>query len=92
MDIPSVLFSSLEAELKRRSTATVAEIKQEMSAKLKTHLAVHGGGRTMIVKCIFNFKFTVMRELDLQRITLFLGYKLFKIFENFKNYFWVLFI
>ena len=44
MDIPSVLFSFLEAELKCRSTATVAEIKQEMSAKLKTHLAVHGGG------------------------------------------------
>ena len=92
MDIPSVLFSFLEAALKRRLTATVAEIQQEMLAKLKTHLAVHGGGRTMIAKCIFNFKFTVMRESDLQRLTLFLGYKLFKIFENFKNYFLVLFI
>ena len=79
MDIPSVLFIFLEATLKRRSTATVAEIKQVMSAKLKTHLAVHGGGGTMIGKCMFNFKFTVMRESDLQRITLFLGFKLFKI-------------
>ena len=35
MDISSVLFSFLEAALKRRSTASVAEIKQVMSAKLK---------------------------------------------------------
>ena len=63
-----------------------------MSAQLKTHLAAHGGGRTMIKKwmigkCMFNFKFTVMREPDLQRITLFLGFKLFKIFDNFKTIF-----
>ena len=62
-----------------------------MSAQLKTHLAVHGGGRTMIEKWLigkrmFNFKFTVMREPDLQRIT-FLGFKIFKIFQNFKTTF-----
>ena len=92
MEIPSVMFSFLEAALKPRSTATVAEIKQVMSAMLKTHLAVHGDGRTMIGKCMFNFKFTVMPESNLQRTILFLGFKLFKIFENFKNYFWILFI
>ena len=63
-----------------------------MSAQLKTNMAVHGGGRTMIEKGLigkrmFNFKFAVMREPDLQRITLFLGFKLFKIFENFKTTF-----
>ena len=36
---------------------------------------------------MFNFKFTVMQEPDLQGITLFLGFKLFKIFENFKTTF-----
>ena len=55
-----------------------------MSARLKTHVAVHGGGRTMIEKRMFNFNFTVMREPDLQRIT-FLGFKIFKIFQNFKT-------
>ena len=35
---------------------------------------------------MFNFKFTVMREPDLQRIT-FLGFKIFKIFQNFKTIF-----
>ena len=35
---------------------------------------------------MFNFKFTVMREPDLQRIT-FLGFKIFKIFQNFKTTF-----
>ena len=34
-----------------------------------------------------DFKITVMREPDLKRITLFLGFKLFKIFENFKTTF-----
>ena len=92
MDIPSVLFSFLEAALKPRSTAAVVEIKQVMSAKLKTHLAVHCGGRMMIGNHMFNIKFTVMRESNLQRTILFLSFKLFKIFENFKNYFWVLFI
>ena len=59
-----------------------------MSAQLKTHLEVHGGGRTMIEigKRMFNFKFTVTREPDLQRIT-FLGFKIFKIFQNFKTTF-----
>ena len=62
-----------------------------MSAQLKTHLAVHGGGRTMIKKRLigkrmFNFKFTVMREHNLQRIT-FLGFKMIKIFQNFKTTF-----
>ena len=50
MVIPSVLFSFLEAALRCPLTATEAEIKQVMSAQLKTHLAVHGGGRTMIEK------------------------------------------
>ena len=44
MDIPSVLFSFLEAAFERRSTATEPEIKQLMPTQLKTHLAVHGGG------------------------------------------------
>ena len=62
-----------------------------MSAQLKTHLAEYGGGRTIIKKWLigkrmFNFKFTVMREPDLQRIT-FLGFKIFKIFQNFKTTF-----
>ena len=50
MDIPSVLFSFSEAALKRRSTATEAETKQVIPTQLKTHLAVHGGGQTMIEK------------------------------------------
>ena len=50
MDIPSVLFSSSEAALKRRSTATEAEIKQVMSAQLKTNLVLQGGGRMVIEK------------------------------------------
>ena len=52
MDIPSVLFSFLEAGFERRSTLTEREIKQLMSAQRKTHLAVHGGGRTRIKKMI----------------------------------------
>ena len=40
MYIPSVLFSFLEAALKRRPRVIEAEIKQLMSAQLKTHLAV----------------------------------------------------
>ena len=88
MDIASVSFSFLETAFKRRSTATVPEIKQLMSAQLKMHLLVHGSGRTMIEKWLigkrmFNFKFTVMREPDLQRIKS-LGFKMFKIFQNFK--------
>ena len=35
---------------------------------------------------MFNFKFTVMQEPDLQRIT-FLGFRIFKIFQNFKTTF-----
>ena len=62
-----------------------------MSAQLKTHLEVHGGGRTMIEKWLirkrmFNFKLRVMRESGLQRIA-FLGFKIFKIFQNFKTTF-----
>ena len=45
--VPSVLFSFLEAALKR---AIEAEIKQLRSAQLKTHLAVRGGGRMMVEK------------------------------------------
>ena len=40
MYITSVLFSLLEAALKRRPRAIEAEIKQLMLAQLKTHLAV----------------------------------------------------
>ena len=40
MYIRSVLFSFLEAALKRRPRAIEAEIKQLMSAQLKTHLVV----------------------------------------------------
>ena len=40
MYITSVLFSFLEAALQRRPRAIEAEIKQLMSAQLKTHLAV----------------------------------------------------
>ena len=63
-----------------------------MSAQLKTHLAVHCGDRTMIEKWLigkrmFNFKFTVIQEPDLQRTALFLSFKLCKIFENFKTTF-----
>ena len=70
MYISSALFSFLEAALKRRPRAIEAETKQLMSARLKTHLAVHGGGRTMVErnwlfgKRIINFEFTVMREPD----------------------------
>ena len=35
---------------KRQSTATEPEIKQVMSAQLKTLLTVHGGGQTIIEK------------------------------------------
>ena len=45
MDIPSVLFSFLEAAFKRRLRATETEIKEVMSAQLKTHLAVRSSGR-----------------------------------------------
>ena len=34
---------------------------------------------------MFKFKFTVMQEPDLQIITLFLSFRLFKVFENFKT-------
>ena len=40
MYIPSVLFSFLEAALKRPPKTIEAEIKQLMSAQLKTHLAM----------------------------------------------------
>ena len=50
MYIPSVLFSFLEAALKRQARVIKAEIKQLMSAQLKTHLAMHCGGQTMVKK------------------------------------------
>ena len=50
MGNPSVLFSFLEAAFERRSKATEPEIKELMSAQLKTHFSVHGGVRTMIKK------------------------------------------
>ena len=51
---------------------------------------MHGGDRTMIEekwligKYMFNFKLTVMREPDHQRITLYWGFKLFKILRILK--------
>ena len=80
MDIYSVLFSFLEAALKRRSTVTEIEIKLVILAWVKTHLVVHGGDQTVIErrlirKRMFNFKFTVMPELDLQRVTVSLIFK-----------------
>ena len=50
MDIPSALFSFLEAAFKRQSTASEPERKQLVSPQLRTHLDVHGGGQTMIEK------------------------------------------
>ena len=50
MHIPSVLFSFLEAMLKRRLRVIEAEIKEIMSAQLKTHVTVHGGNRRMVEK------------------------------------------
>ena len=80
MDIYSVLFSFLEAALKRRSTVTETEIKLVILAWVITHLVVHGGDQTVIErrlirKRMFNFKFTVMPELDLQRVTVSLIFK-----------------
>ena len=65
--VPSVLFSFLEAALKR---AIEAEIKQLMSAQLKTHLAVcmvvveQWSRKWLFGKRMFNFEFTVMRASD----------------------------
>ena len=50
--IPSVLFSFLKAASKCRQRATKAEIKYIMSAQLKTHLPVRGGGQIMVEKMI----------------------------------------
>ena len=50
MDISSVLFSFSESALKRLTTASKAEIRQVMLVQHKTHLEVHGSGRTMIQK------------------------------------------
>ena len=80
MDIYSVLFSFSEAALKRRSTVTETEIKLVILAWVRTHLVVHGGDQTVIErrlirKRMFNFKFTVMPELDLQRVTVSLIFK-----------------
>ena len=49
---PSVLFSFLESALKRRPRVTETEIKQVMSAQLKTRLAVRCSGRMMAEKMI----------------------------------------
>ena len=52
MYISSVLFSFLVAALKRQQRMTGPEMKQVMSAQLKTHLAVDSGGQTMVEKVI----------------------------------------
>ena len=79
MYIPSVLFSFLEAALKRQARVIKAEIKQLMSAQLKTHLAMHGGGQTMVKKMTvwethFQLWLHSNESVVLQRIT-FLGVK-----------------
>ena len=79
INILSVLFSSLEAALKRRPRAIEAKIKQLMSAQFKTHLAVHGDGRTMVEKMTVwetHVQLWIYSNaiVGLQRIT-FLGFK-----------------
>ena len=70
MYIPSVLFSFLEAALKRRPRAIEAAIKQLMSAQLKTHVAVYmvvvkrWSRKWLFRKRMFNFEFTVMQASD----------------------------
>ena len=70
MYIPSVLFSFLEAALKRRPRAIEVEIKQLMSAQLKMHLAVcmvvveQWSRKWLFGKRMFNFEFKVMRVSD----------------------------
>ena len=67
---PSVLFSFLEAALKRQPRAIEAEIKQLLSAQFKTHLAVCmvlvqlWSRKRLFGKRMFNFEFTVMRVSD----------------------------
>ena len=67
MYITSVLFSFLEAALKRRPRAIEAEIKQLMLAQLKTHLAVcmvvveRWSRKWLFGKRMFYFECTVMR-------------------------------
>ena len=70
MYILSVLFSFLEAELKRPPRTIEAEIKQLMSAQFKTRLAVYmvvverWSRKSLFGKPKFNFEFTVMRASD----------------------------
>ena len=70
MYIPSVLFSFLEAALKRQPRAIEAEIKQLMSAQLKTHLAMcmvavdEWSRKWLFGKRMFYFEFIVMRASD----------------------------
>ena len=52
MGILSVLLSFLDTALKLRPRATDAEIKQVISAQLKTRLTVGGSGRMIIEKMI----------------------------------------
>ena len=70
MYIPSVLFSFLEAALKRQPRAFEAEIKQIMSGQLKTHLAMclvvveRWSRKWLFGKRMFNYEFSVIRALD----------------------------
>ena len=69
MYITSVLIF-LESCIKCRPRAIEAEIKQLMSAQLKTHLAVcmvvveRWSRKWLFGKRMFNFEFTVMRVSD----------------------------
>ena len=65
-----MLFSLLEAALKRRPRAIEAEMKELMSAQLKTNLAVcmvvveQWSRKWLFGKRMFNFEFKVMRVSD----------------------------
>ena len=68
MYITSVLIF-LESCIKCRPRAIEAEIKQLMSAQLKTHLAVcmvveRWSRKWLFGKRMFNFEFTVMQASD----------------------------
>ena len=77
-----MLFSFLEAALKRGPSAIAAEIKQLTSAQPKTHLTVHGGCRTMVEKENSVFKtekvglvfYTVPYSFNCKRVSVYLHY------------------
>ena len=70
MYIRSVLFSFSEAALKRQPRTTEAEIKllmcwNSLKCTWQYMVAVEKWPRKQLIgKCMFNFEFTVMQELD----------------------------